>query len=124
MTLILKFDLDMVKKYLHTNNEVSSYNSSKTIAWIDRHTQTGKSDWTYYLPTYAEGDDQGNLSDPLVKLRLNENTFGCSINMHYARVYFTHAPQEFFVYFTHAPQEFLKVHVILVHRKHKFVVDK
>ena len=32
MTLILKPDLDMVKMYLHTKNEVASYSSSKVIA--------------------------------------------------------------------------------------------
>ena len=32
MTLVLKFDLDMVKMYLHTKNEVSSYSSSKVTA--------------------------------------------------------------------------------------------
>ena len=40
MTLILKLDLDMVKMYLHTKNEVPSYISSKVIAWTDRHTET------------------------------------------------------------------------------------
>ena len=29
MTLILKLDLDMVRRYLHTKNEVPSYSSSK-----------------------------------------------------------------------------------------------
>ena len=32
MTLILKLDLDIVKMYLHTKNEVPSYCSSKVIA--------------------------------------------------------------------------------------------
>ena len=32
MTLVLKLDLDMVKMYLHTNNEVPSYSGSKVIA--------------------------------------------------------------------------------------------
>ena len=40
MTLILKYDLDMVKMYLHTKNEVPSYSSSKVIAWTDRQTYT------------------------------------------------------------------------------------
>ena len=39
-TLILKVDLDMVKMYLYTENEVPSYSSSKVIAWTD--TQTDK----------------------------------------------------------------------------------
>ena len=32
MTLVLKLDLDMVKMYLHTKNEVHSYSGSKVIA--------------------------------------------------------------------------------------------
>ena len=32
MTLILKLDLDMVKMYLFTEDEVPSYSSSKVIA--------------------------------------------------------------------------------------------
>ena len=32
MTLILKFDLDMVKIYLYTEDEVPSYSSSNVIA--------------------------------------------------------------------------------------------
>ena len=38
MTLILKLDLDMVKMYLHTKNEVSMSRGSKVKAWTDRHT--------------------------------------------------------------------------------------
>ena len=38
MTLVFKRDLDMVKMYQHTKNEVPSYSSSKVIAWTDRHT--------------------------------------------------------------------------------------
>ena len=38
MTLILKFDLDMVKMYLHTKNEVSMLRGSKVIARTDRQT--------------------------------------------------------------------------------------
>ena len=51
MTLILKLDLDMVKIYMHTKNEVSMWRSSKVIAWIDR--QTHRHDWKYYLPRYC-----------------------------------------------------------------------
>ena len=71
MTLILKLDLDMVKMYLHTKNEVSMLSSSKVIAWTDRNTdrhtdrhtdrqtdsQTDRHDWKHYLPTYAAGND-------------------------------------------------------------------
>ena len=38
MTLILKFDLDMVKMYLYTENEVPGFSSSKVIAWTQTHT--------------------------------------------------------------------------------------
>ena len=40
MTLLLKHDLHMVKMYLHTKNEVSSYNSSEVMAWTDWQTNT------------------------------------------------------------------------------------
>ena len=38
MTLILKLDLDMVKMYHHTKNEVSVSTGSKVIAQTDRQT--------------------------------------------------------------------------------------
>ena len=38
MTLVLKFDLDMVKMYYHTKNEVSLSRHSKVIAHTDRQT--------------------------------------------------------------------------------------
>ena len=38
MTLILKFDLDMAKMYLHTKNDISMWRGSKVIAWTDEHT--------------------------------------------------------------------------------------
>ena len=38
MTLVLKLDLDMVKMYLRTKNEVPSCSSSKVIASTDRQT--------------------------------------------------------------------------------------
>ena len=40
MTLILKFDLDMVKMYHHTKNEVSMSRHSKVIAQTDTQTDT------------------------------------------------------------------------------------
>ena len=40
MTLILKFDLDMVKMYHHTKNEVSMSTGSKVIAQTDAQTDT------------------------------------------------------------------------------------
>ena len=63
MTLILKLDLDMIKMYLHTKNEVSMSSSSKVIAWTDRntdtqtHRQTHRHDRKHYLPAYAGGND-------------------------------------------------------------------
>ena len=48
MTLILKLDLDMVKMYLHTKNEVSMSRGSKVIViactdrQTDRHTDMTK----------------------------------------------------------------------------------
>ena len=38
MTLLLKLDLDMVKMYHHTKNEVSMSKHSKVIACTDRQT--------------------------------------------------------------------------------------
>ena len=40
MTLIFVLDLDMVKMYHHTKNEVSVSTASKVIAWTDRHRHT------------------------------------------------------------------------------------
>ena len=40
MALILKQDLDMVKMYHHTKNEVSMSNASEVIAQTDKHTKT------------------------------------------------------------------------------------
>ena len=65
MTLILKLDLDMVKMYLHTKNEVSMSRGSKVIAWTDRqtdtktdrqtHRQTDRQTWLKTLPTHIHG---------------------------------------------------------------------
>ena len=37
MTLVLKFDLDMVKMYLYVENKFPSYSRSKVIARTDKH---------------------------------------------------------------------------------------
>ena len=42
MILVLKFDLDMVKMYHHTKNEVSMSRHSKVIAQTDKHTDSMK----------------------------------------------------------------------------------
>ena len=38
MTLILKLDLNTVKLYLHTQNEVPMWSSLKVLAWTDGQT--------------------------------------------------------------------------------------
>ena len=40
MTLILKLDLDIIKMYHHTKNEVSMSTGSKVIAQTDTQTHT------------------------------------------------------------------------------------
>ena len=50
MTLVLKIDLNIVKMYHHTKNEVSMSWHSKVIACTDGHTQAV---WKHYLPAYA-----------------------------------------------------------------------
>ena len=65
MTLILKLDLDMVKLYLHTKNEVFMSRGSKVRARTDRntdkhtHTHTDRHDRKHYLPAYAGGNEVG-----------------------------------------------------------------
>ena len=60
MTLILKFNLDMVKMYLYTKNEVPSCSGSEVIAWTDTqtdtqpHEQADWPEWNYYLSTYED----------------------------------------------------------------------
>ena len=84
MALILKLDLDMVKMYLHTKNEVSMSSSSKVIAWTDRHTdrqthrqtdtqtdrhtdrQTHRHDRKHYLPAYAGGKKKDSVKPALM----------------------------------------------------------
>ena len=51
ITLILEFDLDLVKMYRHTKNEVSASNASKVIAQTHRQTQTK------ILPTHMGGNN-------------------------------------------------------------------
>ena len=56
MTLILKLDLDMVKIYLHTKNEVPMWSSSKVIAWqTDRHNRK------QYLHAFAGDNNNKQL---------------------------------------------------------------
>ena len=60
MTLILKLDLDMVKMYHHTKNEVSMLRHSKVIAQTDRQTDTHTHTHTHTdsmktLPSHIHG---------------------------------------------------------------------
>ena len=52
MTLILKPDLDMIKMYLYTKNDVPSFSSSKVIAWTD--TQTDRQTDLTEIITYPQ----------------------------------------------------------------------
>ena len=51
MTLILKLDLDMIRMYHNTKNEVSMSSHSKVIARTGRHTHA-HTDSMKTLPTY------------------------------------------------------------------------
>ena len=74
MTLILKLDLDIVKMYHHTKNEVSMSTASKVIAQTDTHTHNENITYTayaggkdtlyskYYWPNCSTYDD-GNKFD-------------------------------------------------------------
>ena len=44
MIMVLKRDLDIIKVYVYTENEVPSFSE-----------QTGRYDWNFYLPTYTNG---------------------------------------------------------------------
>ena len=57
MTLILKLDLDMIKMYLYTKNEVCSFSSSKVIASTDTQTdmQTHRQTWLKLLLLTSKG---------------------------------------------------------------------
>ena len=46
MTLILQHDLDIIKMYHHTKNEVSMSTPSKVIARTDTHTDGQTDRWT------------------------------------------------------------------------------
>ena len=52
MTIILNLDLDIVKMYHHTKNEVSMSRHSKVIDQMDRHTDRQTHSVKNYLPTY------------------------------------------------------------------------
>ena len=50
MTFALKLYLDIVKMYVYTKNEASTFNGSEVIALTDRL------EWNYYLPAHADGN--------------------------------------------------------------------
>ena len=67
MTLILKLDLDIIKMYLHTKNEVSSSRHSKVIARTDRqtHRQTHRqTDTQTHRHTHTHTDTTENITTP------------------------------------------------------------
>ena len=63
MTLILNLDLDMVKMYLYTKNEVSMWRGSKVIAWTDIHTESWTEGWTD-RQTNGQTDMTENITYP------------------------------------------------------------
>ena len=77
MALILKLDLDIVKMYHHTKNEVSMSTGSKVIAQTDRHTDTTK---TLPLPLTREVKKKNRKKTPTNKqlecLSSQRTTFG------------------------------------------------
>ena len=62
MTLILKLDLDMVKMYLHTKNEVSMLRGSKTETQTDRHTDR-QTDTQTHRHTDRQTDRQTDMTE-------------------------------------------------------------
>ena len=63
MTLVLKLNLDMVKKFHHTKNEVSMSRHSKVIAQMDRQADRH---------THAAHRQYGNITFPHTRAVMNE----------------------------------------------------
>ena len=65
MTLIFQLDLDIVKMYYHTKNEVSMSTGSKVIARTHTHTQRLTHTHTHYenitSTAYAGGKNIGHM---------------------------------------------------------------
>ena len=57
LTLILKLDLDIVKMYHQTKNEVSMSTASKVVAQTDTQTDTHRHDENITSTAYAGGND-------------------------------------------------------------------
>ena len=72
MTLILKFNLDIVKLYHYTKNELSMSNISKVIAQTDRQTDTHIHTHTHYenitSTAHAEGKNNQYIKDSKVEI--------------------------------------------------------
>ena len=67
MTLILKLDLDMIKMYLHTENELSMLRGSKVIAWTDRNTDR-QTDTDRNRQTDRQTDMTENITYPHTRM--------------------------------------------------------
>ena len=55
MNFILTLNLDMLKMYLYTENEVPSFSASKVIAWTDRQIDR-QTDRQNRVKLYADGN--------------------------------------------------------------------
>ena len=62
LTLILKLDLDMVKVFHHTKNEVSMSGNSKVIAQTDRHRQQTQTH-THSMKTLPSRGNRNNREE-------------------------------------------------------------
>ena len=69
MTLILKLDLDMVKMYHHTKNEVSMSTGSKVIPRTHTHTDTHTQTHTHNTHTHTHTHTHTTKTLPLPHTR-------------------------------------------------------
>ena len=60
MTLVVKLDLDIIKIYMCTKNEVPTFSSSKVIIWTDSQTARQTDIWTD-RQTHIQTDRQTQL---------------------------------------------------------------
>ena len=70
MTLILQFDLDIMKTYLRTKKNFVGQGTQKLKPERDRHTNSR--DWTHYHATFAGGrpNNKNNNNNKWMKGRL------------------------------------------------------
>ena len=76
MTLIINLDLDMVRMYLHTKNEVSMLSSSKVIVCTDRQTDTQTDRHTHTQTdrqTHRQTDTTENITYPHTRVVINSS---------------------------------------------------